>query len=145
MKLKKFSLSIIIAIIILTINFSPITYAASSDWVQDAFDAANSFLKDKEVEDNLGGVIGTLLTEFKNIIKGLNIVLLVLLTALSAVALAVVGVTYIMAGDSPGNKENAKKSLHTVFIGMVYGFGAYVIWSFSMGIVNLIIQAFAQG
>ena len=146
MKLKKNIISIITIITVLMINLNQVVYASDNSrvWVQKAFDEANSFLTDDSVEDDLG-IFGNLLGEFTNIIQGINVVLLVLLAGLSAISLAVVGVKYIMAGDSPHNKENAKKSLHTVFIGMVYGFGAYVIWTISMEIVNLIMGAFAQG
>lgn len=142
MKFKKIIISIMIFITFFTIHMNQIVYA-SDDWVQQAFDAADNFLTDKEVEDNLG-IFEDLLVTFRDIIRGVNIVLLVLLAGLSAIALAVVGVKYIMAGDSPHDKEKAKKSLHTVFIGMIYGFGAYVIWTMAMGIINLIIGAFAQ-
>lgn len=142
MKFKKIMISIIIVTIFFLINFNKTVYAADT-WVQDAFDAANSFLKDTEVEDDLG-IFETLLIQFKNIIKGVNIVLLVLLAGLSIIALAVVGIKYIMAGGSPHQKEEAKKSLHTVFIGMIYGFGAYVIWTTSMQVVELIMGAFSK-
>lgn len=143
MKLKKIIVSIIIMMTFFTINMNHMVFAADdSDWVQQAFDEANDFLNATDVEDDLG-IFENLLVVFKDFVQGTNIVLLVLLAGLSAVALAIVGVKYIMAGDSPHNKENAKKSLHTVFIGMIYGFGAYVIWNMAMGVINLIIGAFS--
>ena len=80
---------------------------------------------------------------FKNILQAANRILLVLLAGLSIIALSVTGIRYMMSGALPEQKEIAKQSLHTIFIGMAMGFGAYVIWRIAMSIVTLIIEAFA--
>ena len=41
-------------------------------------------------------------------------------------------------------KEEAKRNLHTVFIGMAIGFGAYAIWRIAISIVTIIIGSLAQ-
>lgn len=167
MKLKKFISSIMIVFLLFTISANHFAYATLEEshssgqqelpimrvanegeeeqsWVQKAFSEAYAFLNETEVEDDLG-IFGNLLVQFRNIVRGINVVLLVLLAGLSTIALAIVGIRYIMAGNSPENREAAKKGLHTVFTGMIYGFGAYAIWTMSIGIVTLIIGAFAQG
>lgn len=139
--MKKIIISIII-VMIFFINSNSIVYGASDTWVSEAFQAAHDFINEPTTDDL--GIIDPLLKNFKNIVKGINITLLVLLSSLSVISLAVIGVRYIMSGASPHQREIAKQSLHTVFIGMVYGFGAYTIWKIAMGIVELIIGAFAQ-
>lgn len=47
-----------------------------------------------------------------------------------------------MAGASPEQKRAAIDGLHTVFKGMVIGFGAFVIWLFASGIINIILGSF---
>jgi hypothetical protein len=141
-------LLIVISFMIVGFLGTPASLATSntttneSTWVSDAFDAAKSFLQDSDATDDLG-IVNPLLIKFRNIVNALNTILLVLLAGISAIALAVVGVKYIMAASSPEKKGEAKESLHTVFWGMAYGFGAYLIWKIAMGIVSIIINAFA--
>lgn len=153
--MKKIVISFIV-VMIFFINSNSIVYGdnnissdsekatISQNWVSDAFQAAHDFINEPTTDDKWG-IIDSLLKNFKNIVKGINIILLVLLSSLSVISLAVIGVRYIMSGASPDQRKVATQSLHTVFIGMVYGFGAYVIWKIAMGIVGLIIGALAQG
>ena len=129
-------------VIIFLVNSSQTIYAASSDdWVSDAFSAASKFMK--EDANNDLKIINPIFKTFKNIIQAANRILLVLLAGLSIIALSVTGIRYMMSGALPEQKEIAKQSLHTIFIGMAMGFGAYVIWRIAMSIVTLIIEAFA--
>ena len=134
---------------ILTIVFSllPVTYVQAADdsddsWVKNAFNAADSFLKEP-VKDDLG-IANNVLKIFKKIVRAINRILLVALFGLSAISLSVIGIRYMISGNAPHQRENAKKSLHTVLMGMVYGFGAFAIWRIAMSIVSLIIGTFAQ-
>lgn len=111
-------------------------------WVKKAFSAASSFMNDSEVNDDLG-VVKPVFERFKSIVKSINAILMVLLMGLSIIALSVTGVRYIASGAAPHQKETAKQSLHTIFIGMAIGFGAYVIWRIAMSIVEIMIDALA--
>lgn len=134
---------ITILIMIFVLGSNQTTYAASSnnDWVKNAFSAANKFMKE-DATDELK-IISPFFRTFQNIVKAANRILLVLLAGLSIIALSVTGVRYMLSGASPQQKEVAKQSLHTIFIGMAMGFGAYVIWRIAMSIVEIIIMAFA--
>lgn len=117
-------------------------------WVQKAFDATKNFLEGNGEEPATGAVaeIGnSLLTEFNRIIKSINRVLIVLLFGISTISLSVTGIRYIFAADNPNKKEAAKHNLHTAFIGMAYGFGAFTIWSIAMQIIKIIIGALGTG
>lgn len=118
------------------------TSTSSSTWVQDAFTAANSFFHE-DVNNDVAVSIGKpILKQFKNIVRGINSVLLVLLGALSAISISITGVRYMMSPALPEEREKAKHNLKTAFKGMAIGFGAFLIWRISMGIVEIIIQAF---
>lgn len=156
--MKKIIISVIVIIIFL-INSTQCIYAASpeekgkekttsgettasndGDWVGEAFSAASSFLNNSTVTDELG-IVSPIFEKFKSIVKAINVVLMVLLMGLSIIALSVTGVRYITSGASPEQKEIAKKSLHTIFIGMAIGFGAYVIWRIAMSLIEIFIEA----
>ena len=145
-KNKELILSIIFIILIILIpnTYTNSTTTTSQDtWVKDAFNAAGSFLKE-DVKDPTGGHLSKGLQIFINIVKGINTVLIVALFAISAIALAIDGIKYIMAGGSPEKVGKAKSDLVITFKGMAIGFGAYTIWRISMGVVVLIIEAFSQ-
>ena len=116
--------------------------ASEGTWVQDAFTASDTFLKEDTV-DTIG--ISKVFTLFKNMIKTANKVLIVALAGLAIIALAITGVKYIVGGANPNAQEEAKGSLKTIFIGMVIGFGAFTIWKIAVSIINIIIGTFAQG
>ena len=88
------------------------------------------------VEDKLG-----VFDLFKKIVRAINRVLLVALFGLSTISLSVIGVRYMLSGARPEQKKTAVDSLHTLFMGMAYGFGAFIIWNISMSIVGFIINA----
>ena len=133
----------IIMMIIFVISSTQFVYAVPQEktWVQDAFGDVQSFFGET-VEDKTG-IASPILNFFSNIIKGINIVLLVVLFGLSAISLSITGVRYIISGSSPGERKVAKDNLKKAFKGMAIGFGAYVIWRVAMGFVNIIIGAFA--
>lgn len=110
------------------------------DWVANSFSAAKEFLE--EQTQNSWGIMKPIFDFLKNLIKGANRVLFVALTGLSIIALSIVGVRYIASGASPGQREIAKQSLHTIFIGMAFGFGAFAIWKIAMAIIKIMIGAF---
>lgn len=141
--MKKIIISILVVILFFA-DSNQIVYAADSsgNWVSEAFEAANSFIQEPTTDDT--GIINPILAQFKNLIKGINVILLVLLAGLSAISLSVVGVRYLLSGASPHQRGEAQRSLRTVFIGMAYGFGAFLIWNIAMAIVKLIIGALAQ-
>ena len=114
----------------------------TSNWVQRAFKDATSFFKEKSVDED--GLWGTLLGVFKDIIKAVNMVLLILLAGLSAISLSIIGVRYIVGGTSVVQQNIARKSLRRALTGMAYGFGAYIIWTISMSIVSMILSALAN-
>ncbi len=143
--MKKVLISLI-AIIIFFASSNPKVYAAanttSDDWVGKAFSAAGNFLQE-ETKDTTG-YINPMLNFFKSVIKMINRVLLVALAGISTISLSITGVRYILSGGVPQQKENAKKSLQTIFMGMAVGFGAYMIWRIAMSIVTIIISAFTK-
>ena len=83
------------------------------------------------------GILSPTFTLFQNIVKAINRVLIVLLAGISTIALSVTGVRYLASGASPEQRDIAKQSLHTIFIGMAFGFGAFVIWRVAMAIVSI--------
>lgn len=136
--MKNKVISIFIVSIIL-ISSSHIVFAADTSWVNDAFSATGNFLNEP-TEDTIG--ISPLFDMFKDIIKGANRTLIVLLAGISIIALSITGIKYILSGANPKKKEEAKQSLKTIFIGMAFGFGAFLIWKIAMAIVSLIISSF---
>ena len=139
--MKKIVVSFIL-ITIFFINSNSLVYAADDDggWVSDAFSAASSFLKEP-TKDSFG-ILNPTFKFFQGIVKAINRVLIVLLAGISTIALSVTGVRYMASGASPEQRDVAKHSLHTIFGGLAFGFGAYVIWRLAMGIVAVIIGAF---
>lgn len=137
--MKKIIISIIVIGIFLA-NSTQFVYASDDGWVQDAFSAASDFMYQTNVTDTTG-VVKPIFETFKSLVKTVNIVLIVLLMGLSIIALSITGVRYIASGASPHQKEIAKQSLHTIFIGMAIGFGAYVIWRIAMSIIEVIMGA----
>ena len=140
--MKKILITINIIILFFICSNSSV-YAATSDetWVQDAFKAASSFMGENPT-DTIG--ISPLFSLFKDFVRAANRVLLVLLAGISTIALSVTGVRYLASGASPEQRDIAKQSLHTIFIGMAFGFGAFVIWQIAMGIVKIMITSFAS-
>lgn len=111
-----------------------------TSWVNKAFSAASSFLK--EPTKDFHGMLSPAFTFFQTIVKAINRILIVLLAGISTIALSVTGVRYLASGASPNQKEVAKQSLHTIFIGMAFGFGAFAIWKIAMSIVGIMINSF---
>lgn len=139
--MKKIVISIIL-ITIFFINSNSLVYAADDgNWVSEAFSAASDFLN--EPTKDFKGILSPTFKFFQNVVKAINRVLIVLLAGISTIALSVTGVRYMASGASPGQREVAKNSLHTIFIGMAFGFGAYVIWRIAMAIVTIMITSFA--
>ena len=140
--MKKILITINIIILFFICSNSSV-YAATSDetWVQDAFKAASSFMGENPT-DTIG--ISPLFSLFKDFVRAANRVLLVLLAGISTIALSVTGVRYLASGASPEQRDIAKQSLHTIFIGMAIGFGAFVIWKIAMGIVSIMISSFGS-
>lgn len=119
-----------------------------NNWVKKAFSAAHSFLTENvELDGNANApekMVGNMLTVFKDIVKAANKILLVALFGISAISISIIGVRYIISlNDSKAIKE-AKEKLHTTFIGMAYGFGAFLIWNIAMSMVTIIIKSLAQ-
>lgn len=143
--MKKIFLSIVLVVVTLSIYSNHQVYGNESDsseeestWVSEAFNATSSFLNE-ETKDTIG--ISPLFEMFKNIIKAVNRVLIVLLAGISMIALSLTGIKYVMGGASPQKKEEAKKSLHTIFMGMALGFGAFFIWKIVITIINIVIES----
>ncbi len=140
--MKKIIVSLIV-IIMFSVNTNSLVYATDGDWVSEAFSAAHKFLNNANITDDTG-IISPFFDQFKSIVKGINRILLVLLAGLSMISLSLIGVRYMLSGASPQQKEEAKRNLHTVFIGMAIGFGAYAIWRIAISIVTIIIGSLAQ-
>lgn len=139
--MKKIVITFITVIFIVALQ-SSFTYAASSDsWVKDAFSATSTFLNENTT-DTIG--ISKPFKLFKNLIKAINKVLLVALAGMSIIALSITGIKYILSSSSPDRQGEAKKSLKTIFIGMIIGFGAFTIWNIAISIINIIIDTFAE-
>ena len=115
----------------------------STTWVEKAFKSAHDFLLEEPTVENNMSFLNKFLNFFKEIVKAVNYILLVLLGLLSIISLAITGVKYIMSSDNPNKLEGARAQLHQVFKGMLFGFGAFIIWNLSMGIIELILDAFA--
>lgn len=114
-----------------------------SNWISKALSAAKNFLLGEiDTSTSTGENVNKVLVTARQIIRGINNVLLVLLGGLSAVSLSVVGIRYIASGALPEQKRVAIESLHTVFKGMAIGFGAFLIWRIAMGFVNIIFNSF---
>lgn len=139
--MKKIVITFITVIFIVALQ-SSFTYAASSDsWVKDAFSATSRFLNENAT-DTIG--ISKPFELFKNLIKAINKVLLVALAGMSIIALSITGIKYILSSSSPDRQGEAKKSLKTIFIGMIIGFGAFTIWNIAISIINIIIGTFVE-
>lgn len=139
--MKKIVITFITVIFIVALQ-SSFTYAASNDsWVKDAFSATSTFLNE-ETTDTIG--ISKPFKLFKDLIKAINKVLLVALAGMSIIALSITGIKYILSSSSPDRQGEAKKSLKTIFIGMIIGFGAFTIWNIAISIINIIIDTFAE-
>ena len=114
---------------------------ASTSWVSDAFSATRDFFSEGEVTDKIG-VFEPWMVVFSDIVRAVNRVLTVLLAGLSIISLTIVGIKYLMTPYDSKKKSEAKESLHTVFHGMLYGFGAFAIWRIVMSIVRIVIYCF---
>ena len=149
---KRFCKFLVGIIVIFTILSNTYVYAdevTESNWVKKAFNAAYSFLKEDVNVDSSSAsgpekMVGSALKIFKDVIKAINIVLLVALFAISVVSISIVGIRYMMFGDNAKAVERAKSDLHTTFIGMAYGFGAFLIWNIAMTLVVTIIEVLAE-
>lgn len=142
--MEKNTFKIIVFCVIFLLSLTQMTYvraASGGQWVTDAFSAAKSFINEKPKAqwDWESKGFNTL----KDIVKAVNRVLITLLAGLSMLSLTIIGVRYILAGASPEQQQIAKKNLGTLFMGMVYGFGAFIIWNIAMGFVEIIIDALA--
>lgn len=139
--MKKIYVPVILLITMFFISSNAPVYAdGDGNWVSESFSATSSFLN--EPTKDFKGILGGIFSFFQGFVKGSTRILLVLLAGISTIALAITGVRYIASGASPGQREVAKKSLHTIFIGMGIGFGAYIIWKIAMALVKIIIQSF---
>ena len=107
-----------------------------------SFSAASTFMN--EPTKDFKGILSPTFTLFQNIVKAINRILIVLLAGISTIALSVTGVRYLASGASPEQRDIAKQSLHTIFIGMAFGFGAFVIWRVAMAIVSIMIASFGR-
>ena len=116
--------------------------ADEGSWVSKAFSAASTFMN--EPTKDFKGILSPTFTLFQNIVKAINRILIVLLAGISTIALSVTGVRYLASGASPEQRDIAKQSLHTIFIGMAFGFGAFVIWRVAMAIVSIMIASFGR-
>jgi len=140
MKYKK--LFIIIIYIICFLFSNNLVYASDSgdsQWVKDSFDATQSFLKEDFNKVDILKLDSWFVPLVSVPLKIINRVLIVTLFGLSAVALAYCGIQFILGADTPRKKTDARENIRTVFIGMGYGFGAYVIWFIAMQIVSMIL------
>ncbi len=141
--MKKVIMTIFIIISILFTS-TQIVYADET-WVDKAFSATKDFMKEPISEtDTLKtsegkGIITEVLSTFKDIIKSINTILLVVLAWLSAISITITGARYILSGSSPNQKAIAGRNLKTAFKGMAFGFGAFIIWRVAMGLVLLVI------
>ena len=142
--MKKIVISLIMCIIFL-IPSTKIVYGVDTDsWVSDSFHSAKSFIEEKQTVSKKMSFLNDFLKFISNTVKAINYVLIILLGAISIISLAITGVRYIMASGNPEKLQSAKANLHTVFKGMLIGFGAFIIWEISMGIVTLILDTFAK-
>lgn len=137
-------ISFFVITIMIIINCNSLVLATEGDnidsnWVGDAFKATGIFLNE-ETKDTIG--ISPIFETFQGIVKGINRILIIALAGISIISLSITGVRYIASGASPNQREVAHQSLRTAFIGMAFGFGAYVIWRIAMGIVAIIIGSF---
>lgn len=152
--MKKYTISILIAVIFI-IQIFPINYVLARDpdaptssgsttdqntWVKDAFTDAKNFME--EQPSQVFGFENKILKFFRNIIKGVNLVLLVTLFGISSIAVSISGFRYLVSGAAPEQRNAARNGLRKTFVGMAYGFGAYTIWVISMNIVKIIIGTF---
>jgi hypothetical protein len=149
--MKKIFISTIAFIIIFLTSSITSVYATDKSgksttddgsWVSKAFSAASTFMN--EPTKDFKGILSPTFTLFQNIVKAINRILIVLLAGISTIALSVTGVRYLASGASPEQRDIAKQSLHTIFIGMAFGFGAFVIWRVAMAIVSIMIASFGR-
>ena len=140
--MKKMIITTIIFTIAFLTSLNIPVYADDGSWVSEAFSATSTFMNEKATD--FKGILSPGFTLFKNIVKGINRVLIVLLAGISTIALSITGVRYLASGASPNQREIAKQSLHTIFLGMAFGFGAFAIWKIAMAIITIMIEAFAS-
>lgn len=140
--MKRMLISTIILTIVFLSSSNTHVYASDGGWVSNAFSAASSFME--EDTKDFKGILSPTFELFKDIVKAINRVLIVLLAGISTIALSVTGVRYLASGASPEQREIAKQSLHTIFIGMAFGFGAFAIWRIAMALVTIMIESFAS-
>lgn len=127
------------------VRWNGIRIAANENdgWISNALSKAKEFLNGGiDTSSKIGQNVDSVLNTVRNIIRGVNNILLVLLAGLSAISLSVVGIRYIMAGASPEQKRIAMENLHTVFRGMLIGFGAFIIWRIAASFIELIFGSF---
>ncbi len=141
--MKKIVIPILVIIIFLSTSNS-IVYADANTWVQDAFDATHSFINEKPKLSDRMSFLNSFLNFFRKLIRTINYILLVILGALSIISLSITGIRYIIALNNPNRLQNARNNLHTVFLGMFIGFGAFIIWRLAMGVIELILSAMAS-
>lgn len=146
---NKFLVSIIVILTLLSNTYVYADDVTESNWVKKAFNAAYSFLKEDVNVDNSSAsepekLVGNTLILFKDVIKAINIVLIVALFGISVISISSVGLRYMFFGDNATAAEKAKSDLHTTFIGMAYGFGAFLIWRIAMAIIVAIINVLAE-
>lgn len=110
-----------------------------STWINDAFAAARAFLSQEETE--VPEPVGTLFTNAKLTIRGINRALWVLLGGISAISLSIVGIRYMLGINSSTERGAAKEALHKTIKGMIYGFSAMLIFNIVMIFVRLIIYS----
>lgn len=140
MKKVIFSVLLSILIIIYSTQLVYAEYFDSNTWVKDSFADARSFMEEPPQDDlKIGKPI---LNFFKSLIRIVNIVFIIALAAISAISLSITGVRYIAAAAIPAQRNIARQNLQRVFVAMCYGFGAFMIWRISMGIVELVLSSF---
>ena len=139
---KLFILIIIILICILVPNHNSLcTTQASIDehWVDKAFHSVSNFFKEDFSKVDILKLDNWFVPIISTVLKMINRVLIVALFGLSAIALSYCGIQYIFHADNPANQNDVRNNIRTTFIGMGYGFGAYIIWYIAMQIVQAIL------
>lgn len=147
MKYKKFSIFVVMLIVLVIIPTNEQVYASDSgnvQWVQDAFNATGSFLEENFSNVDVLNLDSWFVPLITVPLKIINRVLIVALFGLSTVALSYCGIQFIIHSDNPSRQKDARENIRTTFIAMGYGFGAYLIWSVAMQIVTLILGQFAS-
>ena len=130
---------VFLLIIVCFIAYTPTVKAES--WVETAINQAKSFFKEPVTVPEELGFVPKLFKQFKKAIKTINMVLLILLAGISIIAFAIVGIRYIAGGASPEQHRIARISIKKIFIGMIYGFGAFFIWNITISIIQAILNS----